>query len=235
MDIKQKIYWGWYVVLGAFLILGINYGARYCFGVFVKPMSLEYHWSRSVISLGASLMILSYGIGGIVSGYLLDRMAPRWIMTIGATVAATGLILTGLCSHPGSTILPTASCAGWEPPAWSRRLQFLRGKMVHQKKRSSDRDGIGRNRSGHHDSLPSPGYIVQVSWAGFIFLGLLIFIGVVSLAQGLMKKIIPRPRLWPDGIRKLLTSSSPEIPFPPYFHRIRDQTRLACLPSPIFQ
>jgi sugar phosphate permease len=87
MGKERNLYWGWYVVLGAFLILGINYGARYCFGVFVKPMSLEYGWSRSVISLGASVMILSYGIGGIVSGYLLDRMAPRWIIIIGALIA----------------------------------------------------------------------------------------------------------------------------------------------------
>jgi len=41
-DNRSGFYWGWYVVLGAFLILGINYGSRYCFGVFVKPMVLEY-------------------------------------------------------------------------------------------------------------------------------------------------------------------------------------------------
>ena len=97
---KLDLYWGWYVVLGAFLIMAINYGARYCFGVFVKPMSLEYHWSRSVISLGASVMVLSYGIGGIFSGYLLDRMVPRQIITIGAIISATGLILTGFVQSP---------------------------------------------------------------------------------------------------------------------------------------
>ncbi len=37
--IKAGLFWGWYVVLGAFLILAINYGARYSFGVFVKPMA----------------------------------------------------------------------------------------------------------------------------------------------------------------------------------------------------
>jgi len=34
----RKIFWGWYVVAGTFIIIGVNYGARYCFGVFLKPM-----------------------------------------------------------------------------------------------------------------------------------------------------------------------------------------------------
>src|SRR4030067_3029769 len=60
--IKPGLFWGWYVVLGAFLILAINYGARYSFGVFVKPMAAQYNWSRSAISAGMSIMVLAYGI-----------------------------------------------------------------------------------------------------------------------------------------------------------------------------
>jgi sugar phosphate permease len=116
MGKKSDFYWGWYVVLGAFLIMGINYGARYCFGIFVKPMSLEYHWSRSVISLGASLMILTYGIGGILSGYLLDRMAPRRIMILGAVIASTGMILTGFIKSPWQYYLTYGLCVAEEVP-----------------------------------------------------------------------------------------------------------------------
>jgi hypothetical protein len=54
----RGLYWGGYVVLGAFLITGINYGVRYSFGIFVKPMALEYQWSRSVISAGMSTLLL---------------------------------------------------------------------------------------------------------------------------------------------------------------------------------
>ncbi len=217
MDIKRKIYWGWYVVLGAFLILGINYGARYCFGVFVKPMSLEYQWSRSVISLGASLMILSYGIGGIVSGYLLDRMAPRWIITIGATVAATGLILAGFVQSPWQYYLTYGvlcglgtSCFGVVACSSSVGKWFIKKRGVAIGTASV---GIG---AGTMILSPLLGYIVQVSWRqGFIFLGLLIFIGVVSLAQGLMKKTHPEAYgLWPDGIPQTPREQPPEIPLP---------------------
>ena len=34
----RQIFWGWYVVLGAFLALCLSYGVRYSFGVFVYPM-----------------------------------------------------------------------------------------------------------------------------------------------------------------------------------------------------
>ncbi len=88
--------------LGAFLILGINYGARYSFGVFIKPMVLEYHWSWSVISAGMSILVLAYGIGGIFSGRLVDRIAPRRLITAGggAALMAIGLFLTPFVHEP---------------------------------------------------------------------------------------------------------------------------------------
>jgi sugar phosphate permease len=193
MTKKRDLYWGWYVVLGAFLILGINYGARYCFGVFVKPMSLEYGWSRSVISLGASFMILSYGIGGIVSGYLLDRMAPRLIITIGEVIAAAGLILTGFIQTPWQFYLSYGvlcgagtSCFGVVVCNASVGKWFIAKRGLAMGTASV---GVG---VGTMMLSPLLGYIVQVSWrTGFVFLGLTILAGVIALAQGFMKKTHP--------------------------------------------
>ncbi len=193
MGIRRNLYWGWYVVLGAFLIMGINYGARYCFGIFVKPMSLEYSWSRSVISLGASLMILTYGIGGILSGYLLDRMAPRKIMMIGAMLASSGMVLTAFVTSPWQYYLTYGllcgagtSCFGVVVCSSSVGKWFVtnRGMAI-----GTASVGIG---VGTMILSPLLGYIVQQSWRkGFIFLGLVILIGVTVLAQGLMKKTPP--------------------------------------------
>jgi sugar phosphate permease len=73
---KEKIFWGWYIVAGTFLVMAVNYGTRYCFGVFVKPLSGEHGWSRSVISLAATINMLVYSIGAIFVGRMLDRIAP---------------------------------------------------------------------------------------------------------------------------------------------------------------
>ena len=86
---KEKISWGWYIVAGSFFVMAINYGARYCFCVFVMPLALEHGWSRSVISMAATINMLVYSVGAIFVGPMLYRIAPRWIITCGAIIAAT--------------------------------------------------------------------------------------------------------------------------------------------------
>ena len=100
MENDRKIFWGWYLVGGAFLVMGTNYGARYCFGVFLKPMAAEFSLSRSVISLAAAINMIVYSIGSIFVGRMLDRIAPRWITTAGAVIAACGYMLTGFVNTP---------------------------------------------------------------------------------------------------------------------------------------
>jgi len=193
MGIKRNLYWGWYVVLGAFLISGINCGARYCFGIFVKPMSLEYGWSRSVISLGASLMNLCYGIGGIFSGYLLDRMAPRWIMIIGAAVSAAGLILTGFVQSPWQYYLIYGVMFGLGS-AWFGVVVCSASVGKWFVKKRGMAIGIASIGIGVGTMILSPllGYIARENWQqGFIFLGLTVLLGVISLAQLLMRKTSP--------------------------------------------
>ena len=60
MENDRKIFWGWHIVGGAFLVMGTNYGARYCFGVFLKPMAAEFSLSRSVISVAAAINMIVY-------------------------------------------------------------------------------------------------------------------------------------------------------------------------------
>jgi sugar phosphate permease len=199
----HNAYKGWYIVAGAFLILSVNYGVRYCFGVFVKPMSMDYHWSRSVISVGASLMILSYGIGGIFSGRLLDRIAPRWILTFGATVVATGFILAGFVETPLQFYLVTgllcgagASCLGVVVCGSSVGKWFIKKRGMAIGVASM---GIG---AGTMILAPFSGFIVKnYGWrAGFICLGIVVLVVGISVAQLLMGKKNPEDYgLLPDG------------------------------------
>ncbi|MCE5263883.1 MAG: MFS transporter [Deltaproteobacteria bacterium] len=96
----RKIFWGWYVVAGAFITVAINYGSRYSFGVFLKPMCEDLGWSRSVVSFAMSLYFFFYGVGGVISGRLLDLFAPRWVIVAGSSVMAAGFFLTPFISTP---------------------------------------------------------------------------------------------------------------------------------------
>ena len=213
MNEKNGIYWGWFIVLGAFLILSMNYGSRYCFGIFVKPMSLECQWSRSVISIAASINILIYAISGILSGYLLDRMAPKWIMTIGGVIAATGFILAGFVKTPWQFyfvygVLCGAGSAGIGVVVSSSYV----GKWFVKKRGVAigiTSMGIG---FGTMALTPVAGYIVKnYGWqTGFMFLGVLVFIMVVFPSQLLMGRTKPEAYgLLPDGEETVKVVSKP--------------------------
>ena len=47
---NSKIFYGWYIVAAAFIILFFNSGARFSFGVMFKPMIAEFGWNRGLIS-----------------------------------------------------------------------------------------------------------------------------------------------------------------------------------------
>ena len=197
------LFWGWYVVLGAFLILAINYGARYSFGVFVKPMAEQYNWSRSVISAGMSIMVLAYGIGGIFAGRLADRIAPRWIITAGAILMTAGLFLTALIREPWQFYVTYgvfgglgAACLGVVVCNSSVGKWFVRRRGLAIGIASI---GIG---AGTMATVPMAGYVVKTyGWQlGFASIGVFVLIIGVGLSQWLMGRTKPEDYgLRPDG------------------------------------
>ena len=199
----RNIYWGWFVVAGAFLVLSINYGARYCFGVFVKPMAADYEWSRSVISLGASLNMLVYSVCAIYIGRLLDKMAPRWIITCGALLASLSLILTSFVKTPlqfylvyGLLLGAGSSCMGVVVCNPSVSKWFIRKRGL----------ALGITTMGISFGTilltPAAGFLVKdYGWqSGFLFLGAVTFVIGVSLSQLLLGKTHPEAYgMLPDG------------------------------------
>jgi len=203
---REGIFWGWYVVVGAFLISSISYGARYSFGVFVKPMSIDYGWSRTVVSLGASINMIVYSFCAIFLGRMLDKVAPRWIITAGAIVASGGCILTGLARTPlhfylvyGVLCGAGTACMGLLVVNSSVGKWFIRKRGI----------AIGISTMGVSFGTmaltPLAGYIVKnYDWHyGFIFLGILFVLMGVSLSQLFMGRANPESYgLFPDGERK---------------------------------
>ena len=206
-QVPQKPFWGWYVVAGAFVTIAVNYGSRYCFGVFLKPMCEDLGWSRSVVSLAASLAVLFYGIGGILSGRLLDRFAPLWLITAGAAGAAIGFILTPFVSTPlqlylifgvvyglGAAFFGTAVCVSSVGKWFVRKRGVAIGTTT---------TGIG---AGTLLLTPIAGALVKFfDWqTGFIVLGIATFVLCTGVAQFFMGKTRPEEYgMLPDGATTL--------------------------------
>ena len=203
---KKSIFWGWYVVMGAFLISSISYGARYSFGVFVKPMSVDYGWSRSVVSLGASINMIVYSFCAIFLGRMLDKVAPRWIITAGAIVASVSYILTGLARTPLHFYLAYGVLCGAGTACMGLLVvNSSVGKWFIRKRGTAIGISTMGVSFGTIALTPLAGYIVQnYDWHyGFIFLGIIFVLIGVSLSQLFMGRINPESYgLFPDGERK---------------------------------
>ncbi|MDI9571177.1 MAG: MFS transporter [Pseudomonadota bacterium] len=197
------VFWGWYIVAAAFFVLAINYGSRYCFGVFVKPLAQEYGWSRSVISLGASLNMLVYSACAVAIGRMVDRVAPRWIVTAGAAIAALGFLLSAQVRSPWQFYLIYGVLLG----VGSAGLGVVTvnssvGKWFIRKRGTAIGIATMGVSFGTISLTPLAGLIVKnYDWrTGFVVLGLISLLVGVSLSQLFLRKARPEDHgLLPDG------------------------------------
>jgi MFS family permease len=201
--VQRKLFWGWYVVAGTFLIFAVNYGVRYSFGIFLKPMSADYGWGRSVVSMAASINMLVYSIGSLYLGTLIDKVAPRWIMTVGALVSAAGLICTAFLHTPVAFylvygILCGAGASGMSVVVGNSSV----GKWFVRKRGLA----IGMTTMGISSGTivltAVSGYIVEYyDWhTGFLILGAATLVAGVTLPWFLLRKTYPEAcGLKPDG------------------------------------
>ena len=205
LDAKKGngIFWGWYVVFGSFSIMIISYGVRYSFGVFVNPMLAEYNWPMTSIQLGSSINLVMYACTGVLTGWLLDRIAPRWVMIVGILATSAGLILASFIKTPlglylSYGVLVGAGSAGCgmvvTSVAIGKWFDRYRGLAI----------GISSMGIGVGTMLMAPfaGYIVKYyGWRnGFLFIGLMMLAVGVFISYFFMGKYDPaQVGMLPDG------------------------------------
>lgn len=212
----RGIFWGWYVVAGAFLLHAVSYGARYSFGIFVQPLTAENGWSRTVVSLAASLNMLFFAAGGIVAGRLLDRIAPRWVASAGAAVGALGFILSAFVDTPLAFYLAYGLLCGLGS-SWTGIVvgNSSVGKWFIRKRGMAI--GIASMGVSFGTMLMTPvvGWVVKErGWqSGFIVLGLTLLAAGVLIAQIFLGKTKPEAYgLLPDGHRDEPVRDSSGVP-----------------------
>ena len=93
----------WSVVAASVLGLSLSVGTLlvYSFGVFVRPLSAEFGWSRTELSGAVALSQYTMALSGWFWGALIDRFGPRAVVVpsviiIGMLVASLGLLTPSL-------------------------------------------------------------------------------------------------------------------------------------------
>ena len=90
---ERKFFYGYLVVIAGFLILVLMYGTLYSFGVFFKPVLMEFGWTRAITSGAYSLCFLLSGVVAIAAGGLNDKFGPRAVMSCSGLLLGIGYFL----------------------------------------------------------------------------------------------------------------------------------------------
>jgi MFS family permease len=209
---KNNLFWGWYVVAGAFLLMAVNYGARYSFGIFVLPLTAENGWSRSAVSLAASINLIVYALGGIGAGRLMDRFAPRWIASAGTVTGAAGLFLCAMAQTPLELYCAYGVLYGLGS-AWTGTVPVTSsvGKWFVRKRGLAIGISSMGVSFGTITLIPVTAFILErFSWkTGFLFIGLALLIPGGFIAQLLLRRTVPEAYgLAPDGDRPVTVTDA---------------------------
>ena len=97
---KQPIFYGWWIVVGLFVIGAVASLGRYNLAAFLPFIMSELGWARETISLAQSLAIWLYALFVLLSGVLVDRIGSRKTFLIGGAITILGWVLLSTVQSP---------------------------------------------------------------------------------------------------------------------------------------
>jgi MFS family permease len=94
VSFRDKLFYGWVVVI-VFFVIGITlYGIHFSFGVFFKSIESEFNLTRTATSAISSANMLLAGICAFFAGWALDRYGPKVIVLLMGIFTGLSLVLT---------------------------------------------------------------------------------------------------------------------------------------------
>jgi MFS family permease len=89
---KHRLFYGWYVLTSAFVILFFVQGARSVLGLLFKPIIAELGWSRTEVSAAVFLNMTVFALTLTGVGRLFDRYGARRVVLIATLFLGVGHI-----------------------------------------------------------------------------------------------------------------------------------------------
>ena len=210
LRLKDKVFYGWVIVI-VFLVVGITlYGIAFSFGVFFKSIESTFSLTRAETSAVSSVNMLFVGVFGFLGGWALDRYGPRIVILLMGLFAGLSLLLTSQVNASwqlfityslllamgvgGLYVVPTATVSRW--------FNKKRGLTL----------GIAGSGMGLGVVIMAPlatYLITNFDWRmAYIVMGLVAWLMIIPLSS-LLKKDPRQIGALPDG----LSSSAPDIEY----------------------
>ncbi len=89
----KHLHYGWVIVIIAIFILAAHGFIIYTFGIFLRPLTMEFNWDRGALAGASSMYILINGFLAIFGGRLSDKYGPRPLLIISGLFQGIGLLL----------------------------------------------------------------------------------------------------------------------------------------------
>ncbi len=87
------MYFGWKTVIAGAIIACWGYGSWYYgMGALLLPLTQEFGWTRTQLTLAFSMRSIEGGLEGPIGGWLIDRYGERKITIISTIIACIGLV-----------------------------------------------------------------------------------------------------------------------------------------------
>ena len=198
----RVLYYGWFIVAATFFSAVVTSGSRSAFGLFVIPMSEDFDWNRTTISLAFFVATLVSGLSQPIVGRLYDSFGGRRVIL--TSLAALGVLtmLLSLTFHIIFLILMYGVVLSVAMSGGSLNLTILLVAKWFRRKRAS---AVGLSTAGS-----SVGGLLIIIFAAYLMdltgwrvtwlaLGALILVLALPLCYVLLRDDPSDMGLLPDG------------------------------------
>jgi len=95
---KSGIFYGWVIVAAGCLILFVEFGSQYSYGVFLTELCQNLDWTKTTVSGAYSLFYICHGVLSFIAGSLNDRHGPRFTLMLSLIIMSAGYALMYIIS-----------------------------------------------------------------------------------------------------------------------------------------
>jgi sugar phosphate permease len=183
---EGRIFFGWFVVAASLLVSFGVIGSQFSFGVFMKPMTEDFGWSRATLSLAFGTTFMLSGLLRPLTGYLADRYSAKWVALSGvAIMGAMLLVLTQVTNLTQLYVVFSAMALGITLGSGSALAKIV-SAWFHRSRGVTLGLLTGGGSIGAVILVPASSSFVEFfSWReGYLFLGL--FLIAIVLPMGLL-------------------------------------------------
>jgi len=199
---NPRLYYGWVIVAVAALV-SLSEVAIFnpVLSLFIPPMSGELGWSRTAISLAATIAAFASGLAGPVFGPIVDRWGPRVLYTFGSVATSLSLLALAFVSSLWQfylLFLPGRLFSQWATNAGNPVI--VANWFIRQRGRAIGITTLG-TRAGMALVPPAAQWVMdRVGWrATWQFLGVFTLVTAVLPSALLLRRRPEEMGLAPDG------------------------------------